>query len=103
MVALHERYLACCDDRRLDELGEFVSEHVSGSAPVDGGTGTSSAVAPTGRAITVQELVVHRIVDGRIAHCWGICAPSPATCSRRPDRRHVGHRHQVSRRSQDHG
>jgi hypothetical protein len=49
MVALHERYLACCDDRRLDELGEFVSEHVSGSAPVNGRSGTSSAVAPTGR------------------------------------------------------
>ena len=36
LVAVYERYLACCNDRRFDELGEFVSEHVSGSGADDG-------------------------------------------------------------------
>ena len=36
VVALYERYLACCNEHRFEELGEFVSEHVSGSGPVDG-------------------------------------------------------------------
>ncbi|WP_369056157.1 ester cyclase [Kineococcus terrestris] len=35
-VALYERYLACCNERRFDQLGDFVSEAVSGSGPVDG-------------------------------------------------------------------
>jgi predicted ester cyclase len=25
-VVLYERYLTCCNERRFDELGEFVSE-----------------------------------------------------------------------------
>ncbi|NAZ87111.1 ester cyclase [Kineococcus indalonis] len=36
LVALYERYLACCNERRFEDLGEFVSDRVSGSAPVDG-------------------------------------------------------------------
>jgi predicted ester cyclase len=36
MVVLYERYLTCCNERRFNELGEFVSEQVSGSGPVDG-------------------------------------------------------------------
>jgi predicted ester cyclase len=36
MVALYGRYLARCNEHRVDELGEFVSEQVSGSGPVDG-------------------------------------------------------------------
>lgn len=36
MIAVYERYLSCCNDRRFDQLGEFVSNQVSGSGPVDG-------------------------------------------------------------------
>lgn len=36
VIALYERYLACCNEHRYEELGEFVSEDVSGSGPVDG-------------------------------------------------------------------
>ena len=36
LVARYERYLTCCNERRFDELGELVSEQVSGSGPVDG-------------------------------------------------------------------
>src|SRR3954470_16851791 len=107
VVALYERYLTCCNEHRVDELGEFVSEQVSGSAPVDGlaayiegvkavctafrdyhwelqllvveedtiaarllgqgtHTGPFSGIAPTGRRIRTQELVIYRIADGRI-------------------------------------
>lgn len=34
-------------------------------------TGPSSGVAPTGRRIEVQELVVYRVTDGKIVRCWG--------------------------------
>jgi predicted ester cyclase len=36
MAALYERYLARCNERRFDELAEFVSDEVSGSGPIDG-------------------------------------------------------------------
>ena len=36
VAARYERYLACCNERRFDQLGEFVSEQVTGSGPVDG-------------------------------------------------------------------
>lgn len=36
VVALYERYLACCNEHRFDELGEFVSEQVSGSGAAGG-------------------------------------------------------------------
>src|SRR5919202_5056867 len=36
VVALYERYLTRCNEHGFDELGEFVSEQVSGSGPVDG-------------------------------------------------------------------
>lgn len=115
-AALYERYLACCNEHRVDELGEFVSEQVSGSGPVDGlaayiegveavctafpdyhwelqdlvveedtiaarligqgtHTGPFSGIAPTGRTIRTQELVVYRIADGKIARCWGDLFP----------------------------
>lgn len=115
-TALYERYLARCNEHRFEELGEFVSEHVSGSGPVDGlaaytngvkavgaafpdyhwdlqqrlvdgdtiaarlvGRGTHTApfsgIAPTGRRIQVQELVVYRIADGKIVNCWGDLFP----------------------------
>lgn len=36
LLDVYERYLACCNDRRHDELGEFVAADVTGSGPVDG-------------------------------------------------------------------
>ena len=116
VLALYERYLACCNEHRYDQLGEFVSEQVSGSGPVDGlaayidgvkavcvafpdyhwdlqhrviegdtiaarlvgpgtHTGPFSGIAPTGRRISTQELVVYRVADGKIVHCWGDLFP----------------------------
>jgi predicted ester cyclase len=116
VAALYERYLTCCNERRFDQLGEFVDEQVSGSGSVDGlaayvervkavctgfpdyhwelqdlvveentiaarliGRGTHAGffdgIAPTGRKITIQELVVYRIADGKIIQCWGDLNP----------------------------
>jgi predicted ester cyclase len=116
VVALYERYLTCCNEHRFDQLGEFVSEQVSGSGPVDGlagyidgvkavctafpdyhwelqelvveedtiaarligqgtHTGPFSGIAPTGRRVRTQELVVYRIADGKIVRCWGDLFP----------------------------
>ena len=116
VVALYERYLARCNEHRFDQLGEFVSEQVSGSGPVDGlasyidgvkavctafpdyhwelqdlvveedriaarligqgtHTGSFSGIAPTGRKVSTQELVMYRIADGKIVHCWGDLFP----------------------------
>ncbi|WP_250038277.1 ester cyclase [Paractinoplanes maris] len=36
LIALYERYLDCCNQHRYEDLGEFVSEQVTGSGPVDG-------------------------------------------------------------------
>jgi predicted ester cyclase len=112
----YERYLACCNERRFDQLGEFVDEQVSGSGSVDGlaayvervkavctgfpdyrwelqelvveansiaarligqgtHTGFFNGIRPTGRKITIQELVIYRIVDGKIIQCWGDLDP----------------------------
>jgi len=129
VAALYERYLTRCNEHRFDQLGEFVSEQVSGSGPVDGlagyidgvkavctafpdyhwalqelvveedmiaarliGQGTHagpfSGIAPTGRRISTQELVMYRIADGKIVQCWGdlfpvvrdaLSAPAPVT------------------------
>jgi len=116
VVALYERYLTRCNEHRVDELGEFVSEQVSGSGPVDGlagyvegvkavctafpdyhwelqelvveqdtiaarligrgtHTGPFSGIAPTGRKISTQELVIYRIADGKIVQRWGDLFP----------------------------
>ena len=116
VVALYERYLARCNEHRFEQLGEFVSEQVSGSGPVDGlaayidgvkavctafpdyhwelqelvveedmiaarligqgtHTGSFSGIAPTGRKVSTQELVMYRIADGKIVHCWGDLFP----------------------------
>lgn len=116
LVAQYERYLTCCNERRFDELGEFVSEQVSGSAPVDGlasyidgvrsvctafpdyrwerkelvveedtiaarligrgtHTGPFGGIAPTGRTISTQELVIYRFAEGKIIQCWGDLFP----------------------------
>lgn len=116
LAALYARYLACCNERRVDELRGLVSEKVSGSGAGDGlqayldrieavyaafpdyrwdlqhvviegdtiaarltGRGTHTGpfedVPPTGRRITVQELVVYRVAGGTIAQCWGDLFP----------------------------
>ncbi len=116
VTATYDRYLTRCNEHRFDELGDFVSEHVTGSAPTDGltayiegvravctafpdyrwelqervvqgntiaarltgrgtHTGSFSAIAPTGRRIEVQELVIYRFVDAKITHCWGDLFP----------------------------
>jgi predicted ester cyclase len=36
LAARYEQYLACCNERRFDQLTEFVDERVTGSGPVDG-------------------------------------------------------------------
>jgi predicted ester cyclase len=36
LAARYQHYLACCNERRFDQLSEFVSEQVTGSAPADG-------------------------------------------------------------------
>ena len=116
VVALYERYLPRCNEHRFDQLGEFVSEQVSGSGPVDGlaayidgvravctafpdyhwelqelvveedrlaarligqgtHTGPFSGIAPTGRKVSTQELVIYRFADGKIVQCWGDLFP----------------------------
>jgi predicted ester cyclase len=116
LAAWYERYLAHCNERRFDQLGELVDEHVSGSGAVDGraayvervqavctgfpdyhwelqelvveentiaarliGRGTHTGffdgIAPTGRKIAIQELVMYRIADGKIIRCWGDLNP----------------------------
>ncbi|SEP78109.1 ester cyclase [Microlunatus flavus] len=116
IVGLYEHYLACCNERRLDELAGLVAEEVAGSGSVDGraayvervadvlrafpdyrwdlqevlvdgstvvarlrGSGTHEgplgAIAPTGRRVEVQELVVYRFAGGLVTHCWGDLFP----------------------------
>jgi predicted ester cyclase len=116
VAALYDRYLTRCNEHRFDQLGEFVSDQVSGSGPVDGlaayidgvkavctafpdyhwalqqlvveddtiaarligqgtHTGPFSGIAPTGRRISTQELVLYRFADGKIVQCWGDLFP----------------------------
>jgi predicted ester cyclase len=116
LVARYGRYLACCNERRFEDLAEFVAEQVSGSGPEDGlvayiervkavvtgfpdyrwelqdlivedttiaarltgrgtHTGVFDGVAPTGRQITIQELVIYRFANGKIIQCWGDLNP----------------------------
>jgi predicted ester cyclase len=37
--------------------------------------GVFDGIAPTGRRITIQELVIYRVVDGKIIGCWGDLNP----------------------------
>ena len=65
IVALYERYLACCNEHRFDELGEFVSEEVSGSGAADGLSGYIDRLKTVHTAFPdyrweLQELVVER-------------------------------------------
>lgn len=47
-------------------------------------TGTFSGIAPTGRAISVQELVVHRFAGGKVVNCWGDLFPVVRDALRSP-------------------
>jgi len=63
VTALYERYLTCCNEHRFDQLGEFVSEQVSGSGPVDGLAAYIDGCKAVGTAFPdyrweLQELVV---------------------------------------------
>jgi predicted ester cyclase len=116
VAAVYARYLACCNEHRFDQLGEFVSDQVGGSGAVDGlaayiercedvvaafpdyrwelqttvveadtvaarligrgtHTGPFGGIAPTGRRISIQELVIYRFADGKIVQCWGDLFP----------------------------
>lgn len=116
VVDLYERYLACCNEHRVDDLVELVADGVTGSGPVDGvtafvegvravvtgfpdyrwdvqqlvvdgdtlaarlvgqgtHTGVFAGIAPTGRTVRTQELVVYRVDGGRIVGCWGDLFP----------------------------
>jgi predicted ester cyclase len=60
------------------ELQQVVVEHDTIAARLIG-RGTHSrtfgGIAPTGRAISTQELVIYRFADGKIAQCWGDLFP----------------------------
>ena len=50
-------------------------------------TGPFGGIAPTGRRITVQELVIYRFAEGKIVTCWGDLFPvvrSALTVSEHP-------------------
>jgi predicted ester cyclase len=126
LVALYQRYLARCNEHRFDELGEFVSEQVSGSGEDDGlagyidrvkdvtagfpdyrwelqetvvegdmiaarligrgtHTGPFGGIAPTGRRISTQELVIYRFADGKIVGCLGDLFPVVRDALTSPD------------------
>ena len=56
------------------ELQELVVEENTIAARLIGRgthTGVFGGIAPTGRKITIQELVIYRIADGKIIRCWG--------------------------------
>jgi steroid delta-isomerase-like uncharacterized protein len=112
MRDFYQRYLECCNERRFDELGEYVAEDVSVNGEmcgleqyaagvravveafpdyrwdlqqllVDGNmlaarltdtgthTGTFLDVPATGQTISVQELAMYRLSNGRIVESWG--------------------------------
>ncbi|MGQ7296115.1 ester cyclase [Quadrisphaera sp. KR29] len=116
LVDLYEGYLACCNAHRIEDLGRFVDDSVTGSGPRDGlaayveavravitgfpdyrwelqqllvdgdtvaarlvgqgtHTGVFEGVAPTGRTVRTQELVVYRVAGGKIVGCWGDLFP----------------------------
>jgi predicted ester cyclase len=60
------------------ELQELVVEENTIAARLIGQgthTGLFDGIAPTGRKITTQELVIYRIADGKIIQCWGDLNP----------------------------
>jgi predicted ester cyclase len=60
------------------ELQELVVEGNTIAARLIGQgthTGFFAGIAPTGRKITTQELVMYRVADGKIIKCWGDLNP----------------------------
>jgi predicted ester cyclase len=60
------------------ELQELVVEQSSIAARLIGRgthTGPFDGIAPTGRQISTQELVIYRFADGKIVRCWGDLNP----------------------------
>jgi predicted ester cyclase len=60
------------------ELQELVVEGDTIAARLIGAgthTGPFGGIAPTGRRITTQELVMYRFADGKILRCWGDLFP----------------------------
>ena len=93
LAARYERYLACCNERRFDELDEFVSEQVNGSTPVDGRSAYIDGIRAVCTAFPdyhwdLQELVIEentiaaRLI-GRGTHTgpFGGVAPTNRTIS----------------------
>lgn len=63
VVAVYRRYLACCTERRFEDLRELVATDVSGSGPTDGVDAYLEGVAAVVRAFPdyawdLQELLV---------------------------------------------
>jgi len=54
--------------RQLLVDGDFLAARLTDTGTH---TGTFRDVPATGRAISVQELAIYRLSDGRIAECWG--------------------------------
>ena len=75
VVAVYERYLACCNEHRLQEL--VIEDDMLAARLIGQGThsGTFGGIAPTGRRISTQELVIYRLADGKIAQVWGDLFP----------------------------
>ena len=60
------------------ELQELVVEEDTIAARLIGEgthTGPFGGIAPTGRRISTQELVIYRFTDGKIVQCWGDLFP----------------------------
>ncbi len=60
------------------ELQELVVEEDRLAARLIGQgthTGPFSGIAPTGRKVSTQELVIYRFADGKIVQCWGDLFP----------------------------
>ena len=60
------------------ELQELVVEEDTIAARLIGQgthTGPFGGIAPSGRRIVTQELVIYRFAGGKIVHCWGDLFP----------------------------
>jgi predicted ester cyclase len=58
--------------QRLLIDGQWLTAHLEGSGTH---TGRFAGVAATGRNIRTQELVIYRVVAGKIVACWGDMVP----------------------------
>jgi predicted ester cyclase len=79
-VAYVERVQAVCTgfpDYHWELQDVVVEDNTIAARLIGRGThdGVFDGIAPTGRRITIQELVIYRIVDGKIIGCWGDLNP----------------------------